>query len=248
MSTEALTRTWRYLGGAFIFQFATSLAAGLLSRQVLTGSIAEVMAKISADPGQMRASLMLYLCTSVGIIVLTSLLYVTLLDQNRTIALVAHGLWMTEAVLLAVKTVGLYALVSLSVGADAGTPSAYDQALGAVSLGVSQHAGDVDMLFFCLGALLWYSLLVRSQRVPRLLSLWGLAASVLVLVSTVLLVWDRSQNPAIALYALYAPFELVLGVWLLLKGVRVRSPHIKAASGADVHEDVGEANQHHPIG
>jgi len=247
MSSEALTRTSRYLGGAFVFQFATSLAAGLLSRQVLTGSITEVMAKISADPGQMRASLLLSLCTSVGIIVLTSLLYVTLLEQNRTIALVAHGLWMTEAVLLAVKTLGLHALVSLSMGADAGTPSANDRALGAVSLGVSQHAGDVDMLFFCLGALLWYSLLVRSQRVPLLLSLWGLAASVLVLVSTVLLVWDRSQNPAIALYALYAPFELVLGLWLLIKGVGVRPTHIEVASGTDVREDAGEVKEHHPI-
>jgi hypothetical protein len=235
MSTESDARIPKYLGAAFIFQFATSLTAGLLSKSILAGSPSEVLTNISGNLGQMRASLVLFLLTSVGIIVMTSLLYVVLGDQNRAVARVALGLWMAEAVMLAVKTLGIYALVDLSAGpVDAGTPASYRETLGSLSLDFSQHAGQVDMLFFCFGALLWYSVLLRSRIVPRLLPLWGLVAVPLVLVATVLLVWDNSRDLGFALYALYIPFELVLGLWLLIKGASVLSPHLDSVAAPDM--------------
>jgi hypothetical protein len=213
------------LGAAFVFQFATSLAAGILSMSILTGSITEVLPDISSHVGQMRTSILLELLTSVGIIVMTSLLYLVLRDQNRGVALIAFGLWMAEAVMLAVKALGLYALLALSQGyVDAGTPAPHTEPLGTFALAISQHATDIAMFFFCLGAFLWYFLLVQSRIVPRLLSLWGLVAVSLVLVATVLLVWDHSLDPGVAMYALYVPFELVLGVWLLVKGSSFRQP------------------------
>ena len=246
MLAQSDARTPRCLGAAFVFQFATSLSAGLLSTSILAGSITEVVVNISSNPAQMRATIVLELLTSVGIIVMTSLLYVVLRDQNRAVALVALGLWMAEAVMLAVKTLGLYALVDVSAGyVDAGTPTAssYDT-LGSLSLGVSQHAGDIGMLFFCLGALLWYPLLFQSRIVPRLLTLWGLAAVPLVLVATALLLWDHSLDPSFALYALYVPFELVLGLWLLIRGANVAPTHPvdMSASRVDlaVKKDVGK--------
>jgi hypothetical protein len=235
MSTESDARVPKYLGAAFIFQFATSLTAGLLSKSILAGSPSEVLTNISGNLGQTRASLVLFLLTSVGIIVMTSLLYVVLGDQNRAVARVALGLWMAEAVMLAVKTLGIYALVDLSAGpVDAGTPASYRETLGSLSLDFSQHAGQVDMLFFCFGALLWYSVLLRSRIVPRLLPLWGLVAVPLVLVATVLLVWDNSRDLGFALYALYIPFELVLGLWLLIKGASVSSPHLDSAAAPEM--------------
>ena len=229
-------RTPRYLGAAFVFQFATSLAAGIVLGSILSGDIEQVFEDISGNLGQMRAAIVLELLTSVGIIVLTSLFYVVLSPYNRTVALVAFALWMAEAVMLAVKTLSLYALVSLSQGrVEAGAPSFFSNAtLGKFSLGVSQHATDVGMLFFCLGGLLWYTLLYRTRIVPRPLSLWGLLATCLVLVATVLLVWDRSSGPSIALYAAYVPFELVLGLWLLVKGAPVASPRPSSPTGEPV--------------
>ena len=104
------------------------------------------------------------------------------------------------------------------------------QPLGALSLGFSQHAGDIDMVFFCVGAVLWYSMLFRSQLVPQPLSLWGLVAVVPVLLATVLLVWNRDLEPSLALYALYVPFELAIGLWLLLQGANVPAPHVTYSS------------------
>jgi len=251
MSTGSDARTPRYLGAAFVFQFATSLAAGVLSGSMLAGTISEVLVSISSNLGQMRASIVLELLTSVGIIVMTSLLYVVLRDQNRAVGLVALGLWMAEALMLAVKTLGLYALVALSAGhVDAGTPASDREMLGSLSLDFSQHAGQVSMLFFCLGALLWYYLFFRSRIVPRVLSLWGMVTVPLVLVNTALLVWDRSLDPSIALYAPYVPFELVIGLWLLIKGASVPSAHFDSSPAPDTvlgrQKEVGEAKEHHP--
>ena len=254
--TQSDARISRYLGAAFVFQFATSLAAGMLSLSILTGSITEVLPNISSSLGQMRTTIVLELLTSVGIIVMTSLLYVVLRDQNPAVALVALGLWIAEAVMLAVKTLGLYSLLDVSAEyVDAGTPAAASSSyepVGTLSLGVSQHAGDIGMLFFCLGGLLWYYLLFQSRIVPRLLSLWGLAAVPLVLVATVLLVWDHSLHPSIALYALYVPFELVLGLWLLIKGATVAPTQLDGASAPGrrrgTRKDVVDAKEHHSPG
>jgi len=213
-------RVPRYLGTAFVAQFVTSLAAGVLSGPILAGSISKVLVNVSHDLAPMRASIVLELLTSVGIMVLASLLYIVLRDGHRIVALVALVLWLAEAVMVAVSMLGLYALLSLGAACiGAGTPASSSyQTLGTLFLGVNQHAGDIDMLFFCLGAVLWYALLFRSRLVPRVLSLWGLLAVLLVFVGTLLFVWDRSLNPSIALYVPYVPFELVIGLWLLIKG------------------------------
>lgn len=102
----------RYLGVAFIAQFVTSLTAGILSGSILTGSISDVLVNISANVTQMRASTLLELLTSVGIVALTSLLYIVLREENPAVAVVAFGVWLAEAVMLAVSTLGLYALVT----------------------------------------------------------------------------------------------------------------------------------------
>lgn len=121
--------------------------------------------------------------------------------------------------MLAVSTLGVYALLGLSVYyVKAGTAASDAESLGSAFLGLYQHATDIDMLFFCLGAFVWYYLLFRSKVVPRAMSTWGLLAVVPVLVGTLLLVWDRSLAPSAALYVPYVPFEFVIGVWLLVKG------------------------------
>ncbi|WP_165372893.1 DUF4386 domain-containing protein [Pengzhenrongella frigida] len=249
MSTESDARIPRYLGAAFIFQFATSLTAGLLSGSILAGSPSEVLTNISGAAARMQISLLLFLLTSVGIIVMTSLLYVVLGDQNRPVARVALGLWMAEAVMLAVKTLGLYGLVDLSSGRiNAGTSDASRETIASLTLDFSDHAGTIDMLFFCFGALLWYSLLLRSRSVPRPISAWGLVAVFPVLAATVLLLWDNSRDLGFALYALYIPFELVLGLWLLIKGASVSSPHPDSAAAPNIfhgeQQEVRQEKQH----
>ena len=255
MLTQSDARTPRYLGAAFVFQFATSLTAGMLSTSILAGSITEVLPNISSNLGQMRTTIVLELLTSVGIIVMTSLLYVVLQGsepgRRACRSRVVDG--------RSGDARGEDARPVRPVGCERGIrrcrysrPPPPTETLGTLSLGISQHAGDIGMLFFCLGGLLWYYLLFQSRIVPRLLSLWGLVAVPLVLVATVLLIWDHSLDPSIALYALYVPFELVLGLWLLIKGATVAPTRLEGASAPGglrgTRKDVVDAKEHHSPG
>jgi len=210
----------RYVGAAFVAQFSTSLAAGLLSASMLSGGAGQVVAAVGADPSRLRTVIVLELFTSVGIIALTSLLYVALRDTVRWVATLAFALWLAEATVLAVSMLSLYALLDLvGMGVGSGSAmSASDEVIGQVAVGLHEHGADIAMLFFAAGALLWYWLFLRTGFVPRWLSIWGLASVALVTLATLVLVWNRDLTPPIWLYAAYVPFELVVGLWLLVTG------------------------------
>lgn len=214
----------RYAGAAFVAQFCTSLAAGLLALPVLSGSINEVITAAGTDASRLRLVVVLDLLTSVGILFLTSLLYVSLRDTVRWVATIAFALWLAEATVLAMRMIGLDALLDLGGTHTDPTSavSASDAAVGTFALGLHEHGGDIQMLLFGVGALLWYSLFVRTRFVPRWLGIWGLAAVVLACVATLLNLWDRGLEPPVVLYAAYVPFEFVVGIWLLVKGSQVR--------------------------
>jgi hypothetical protein len=85
--------------------------------------------------------------------------------------------------------------------------------------GVDRLGYDIHLLFFALGAMLWYYLFYVSNYIPRVLSIWGLVAVSLFTIYILLTLYDRDFPPAVGILALpYLPYELVLGVWLILKG------------------------------
>ena len=80
-------------------------------------------------------------------------------------------------------------------------------------VGVTLH-----MLAFCLGGILFYYLLDKSRVVPRALSLWGLITVFPCLVGTLAAIFGY-EAPFI-IYVPYVPFEFVIGVWILVKGIQ----------------------------
>ena len=76
----------------------------------------------------------------------------------------------------------------------------------------------LHMLTFCLGGILFYYLFDKSRIVPRILSLWGLVTIFPMLVATVSELFGHTLP--IYFYILYMPFELVIAIWILVKGVR----------------------------
>ena len=104
--------TPRFLGAAFLFVFVASLLSNtLLSSAIGTGSISDNLVNIANNLTLVRASILVELFTSVGIVVLASLLYVVLHKQNKIIALVALGWWLAEAITLAVSKIGAFAFI-----------------------------------------------------------------------------------------------------------------------------------------
>lgn len=209
----------RYLGIAFLVVFTGSALSEALSRSVFDGSTADTLRRIGEDPTQMRWSTMIELCiTSVGIVVLAILLYAVLRKQNPLLALVALGWWLAEAITLAISTVGAFLLVPLGEAYVEADPSALPHllALGDTLLDFDRFAWEVHNVFFALGGVLWYYLMYQSRLVPRWLSIWGLLAVPLVLISSLLLL-----AADVDLFFLGFPtglLEVVLGIWLVVRG------------------------------
>jgi Domain of unknown function (DUF4386) len=103
---------------------------------------------------------------------------------------------------------------------QAGTPAhSFYQTLGAFlyhdvnSLGITIH-----MWFYCIGGLLWYSLFYTSKSIPRVISLWGVLAVSVAFVGIVLQL--LGYEVSIFVFLPILPFEVTIGVWLMLRGVR----------------------------
>jgi len=221
MSVEM--NTIRLLGAAQLFVFTASLLSDRLLASVLgSGDISEMLVNISKNLTRVRMSNLFALFNCVGIVILGVLFYVVFYKEHRIIALVALGFFIAEAITLAVSKIGTFGLIPLSQEfVEVGTPQASSyQTLGNfLYYGVNQRGYDIHMLFFCLGGILWYYLLYISNSIPRALALWGLIAVCLLLIPMLIQLYDRDLLPATGILALpYLPFEVVLGLWLLVRG------------------------------
>jgi len=212
----------RLLGAAFFSVAVLSIAQMYLSLfTLLSGSISDSFINISNNLMQIRISILLALFTSVAIVVLAVLLFVVLHKQNKTIALVALGWWLAEAIILAVSKIGIFALIPLSMEyVKAGAPdSSYFQISGTLFFGVDRWGDTIHMLFFCLGGILWYYLFYRSKYIPRVLAVWGILAVSLALIGTLFIIFGL--EPSIIMSIPNGLFELTIGIWLMLKGIRL---------------------------
>jgi hypothetical protein len=218
---NTVNKTSRVLGFAFLLQFVTSFSSGVFLRQswFVPGNISETMLKIANNPWLMRANILLDMLTALGVIFLGAMLFVTLRKQNEKMALVALGFYILEAALLAASRTEAFSLLRISQEfVTAGNP-AYLQTMGNLAYESMDFVGNtLHMLAFCLGAILFYYLLYKSGVVPRALSLWGLITVFPMLIGTVSQIFGYTLP--FFLYAPYVPFEFVIGVWILVKGIK----------------------------
>ena len=222
MST--VNRASRVLGIAFLLQFVTSFSNGvfLKSALIVPGNISESLIKIANNPSLMRAYIFVDMLTALGIIFLGAMLFLTLRKQNETMALVALGFYILEAALLAASRLEAFSLLGMSQAYVAAGQPALLQTMANVALQSMDFVGStLHMLAFYPGGILFYYLLYKSGVVPRALSLWGLITVLPCLIGTLLVVFG--YEAPIFLYVLYMPFELVIGVWILVKGINEAS-------------------------
>jgi hypothetical protein len=215
------SKTCRILGVAFLFQFITSISSGLLLNPALIvpDDIRETMIKIANNPSLMKVYILTDMLTALGIIFLGAMLFLTLRKQNEKMALTALGFYILEAVLCAASRSEAFSLLRISQEYVATGQPAYLQTMANLALESMDFGGlTLLMLAFCPGAILFYFLLYKSRVVPRALSLWGLITVVPLLIVILLSIFDYQVSQFIALP--YIPFEFVIGIWILIKGIK----------------------------
>ena len=217
---NTVSKTSRALGVAFLLQFITSFSSGAFLRGtwLVPGDIRATMLKIAGTPWLLQANILVDMLTALGIIFLGAMLFFTLRKQDEKTALTALAFYILEGALLAVSRAEAFSLLSISQKyAAAANPALLT--VGQMAFESMDFVGStLHMLVFCLGGILFYFLLFRSRVVPAVLSLWGLLAIVPMLVGTVTQMFGYTI-PFI-FYVPYVPFELVIAIWILVKGIK----------------------------
>ena len=212
--------TPKLLGAAFLLQAIASLVSGLFLLQplIVPGNIIDIMTNISNNTLQMRASIVVEMITAIGIVILGVLLFITLKKISMKISLVALGLYIIEAGILAASRIPAFSLLLISQESVITGHPTYLQTLGNLFYESQIFGYNLHMLAFALGATLFYYLFFKSGFLPRVLSLWGLIAAPLALIGILFLLFG--YNVPIVIFLPNLPFEITMGIWLMVKGIR----------------------------
>lgn len=208
----------KLLGAVFLFQAVAAVVwTVLLDSLIVSGDITASMIKISDNTLQMRASIVVTMFTAMAITILGILLYIILQKQSKIIAFVALGFYLIEVAILAVSRIPAFALLYTSQeSVTAGHPDNL-KFLGNLFYETAVFGDWLHMLPFSLGAILFYSLFFKSGYIPRALSIFGLIAAGLALIGTLLVL--LGYDVPIVVVALNFPFEVGVGLWLIVKGI-----------------------------
>jgi hypothetical protein len=206
--------------------FIIATVADLISRVVLLQPILGAPAdltKISANEDQVLLGALFLFIGAAAAAGIAIALYPVLRKHNEGLALGSVGFRLIEVVLYMGIVTCLLLLVALSQGsanAGAATSSAYEVP-GALVMAARDSLGEVAVLAFGLGALMYYWVFYRSRLVPRWLSAWGLVAIASVMVSGLLVMLGLTDPMSTTQIVLALPIflqEMVLAVWLIAKG------------------------------
>ena len=210
--------TSRFIGAVFLIQAIASFIAGSMLPGVLniSDNIIDTMNSLANNALRVRVGIVVELITVIALIILSVLLFLVLKNQSSKIALVALGLRLTEVALLAGSRIETFSLLRISQASVSEGHPAYLQTLGNLAYETQEFAYAVNMVFFALGGTIFYYLLLQSRYVPRWLAAFGLVAAPLAFIGTVIELLGYSVPLFVFLPNL--PFELTIGVWLLIKG------------------------------
>jgi hypothetical protein len=217
---NTVNKTSRILGLAFLLQFVTSFGSAMFLRATwyVPGDINASLLKIASNTAWLRANIIIDMLTALGVIFLGAMLFITLRKQNEKMALTALGFYILEAALLATSRLATFALLRFGEEFAATGQTAYLPLLGQIAFDSMEFVGSgLHMLAFCLGGVMFYYLLDKARIVPRVLSLWGLIAVLPFVIGAPLAI--MGYEIPMALYLPYVPFELVIGIWILVKGI-----------------------------
>jgi len=223
---NANKKTARLLGMMFLIVIIIGVLSGLMLSPLnysITDppdNISETMINFSDNSTMVQMSIVGFLIEAVAILLLTVLLYTILKKQNIIIARWAFGLWILEAVFLAVREINAFSLLYTGQQfVKAGTPdSSYFQTLGSLFYELMQFSYDVQMVFYCIGGILFYYLFLKSKYVPKAISIFGIIVASVGFIGELFAIFG--YNVPLYVFLPILPFELAIGVWLIVKGIR----------------------------
>src|SRR5436190_7367368 len=197
----------------------------LLDPLIVPRNAADTARNILAHQTQFRVALTCFIAYVIGSVVLLSALYTILAPVNRSLAFTGALFRLAFAILWLIAP--LNSLAALRLLGDATYLKVFEpdrlQALARVQLAGSFDDYYVGLPFFGLAATVCAWLWLKSNYIPRGLSIFGVIASAWCVFCAVVYLIFPNFNKIVNDYVFDSPmaiFELVLSFWLLFKGLK----------------------------
>jgi hypothetical protein len=222
---ESQRKAARVVGFTFLFAMMIVVAAnyGINFRLIVPGNATDTARNIMAHETLFRINIACNLIYVVNVVVLLSALYVIFKPVNRNLALVAAFCRLIYALMWGVTALNM--LGALRLLGDAAYLPVFeaDQLHTLARLHISIDAYYIGLPFWGLASTICSYLWFKSRYVPRALAAFGVISSAwCVMCAFAFIVFPRFETTVNA-YWFDMPiviFELALGFWLLLKGIR----------------------------
>ena len=198
----------------------------LLGPLVVPGNAAETARNIVAHQTQLRAALTCFLIYGVSVVVLLSALYVILKPVDRLLALIGALFRLVFALLWLLTTLNM--LGALRHLGSASYLQVFEadrlQTLARLHLAANFDDYYVGLPFFGLAATVCSYLWLKSNYIPKSLSIFGLISSAWCVACALVFLIFPHFNKTVNDYWFDSPmalFELALSLWLLFKGLKL---------------------------
>jgi hypothetical protein len=180
----------------------------------------DMLGLVAANSSQLTGGAFFSLMMAISLVAMTVFLYPIFRKDSEELAMgmvLFRGA--LEGTYYFLSTLGFLTLVSLSneyiaTGAD----SAALQSMGNVLYQFQDRLAAVGPIFFLIGATCLYLSFYRTRLIPRWLSVWGLIAVVASMAAALLNFFHMDTGIGIYLEMVMFPQELVMAVWLIVKG------------------------------
>jgi len=221
----------RVAGFMFLFSLIVPLLnwTFVLSKLIVAENVIATANNIMANELLFRIGITIELIMSVGLIVLALALYIILKPVNKNLALLALLLKLVEAtIVVAIVLVSFIALQILN-GEAYLTAFTLEQLQVPVGLILNSHTAiySIPMVFLGLDMMVFSYLFFKSKYIPKILSGFGILSFALILIHALMyIIAPKYAMMPISQMIFYAPsglFEIIIGIWLLSKGIKISS-------------------------
>lgn len=214
-------------GALYFLGTVFGVVGGIIGGDVLLSLISgaplrgvDMLSLVAANSSRLTGGAFLTLMMGIALVGMTVFLYPVIRRDSEELAL---GMLLfrgaIEGTSYVIWTLGILTMIALgneyvATGAD----SAALRSMGTVLYQFLDIGGAVGPIVFLLGATCLYISFYRTRLIPRWLTVWGLIGVAPYMAYALLHLFHMDNGIGFYLQMVLAPQEIVMGLWLVIKG------------------------------
>ena len=213
-------------GGLYFLGTAFGIASAVVGGEVISSSVTskpidqDLLEVVAADAARITGGSFLILMMGISLVAMTVFLYPIFRKDSEELAtgmLLFRGA--LEGTYYLISALGFLTLVLVGNEYVAtGSNATALQSIGKVFYQLQSVIGPVGTMMFLIGTTCLYVSFYRTKLIPHWLTVWGLIGTVPYMAYALLHFFNMDNGIGIYLQMVLAPQELVMGLWLVIKG------------------------------